>query len=112
MRFKPFRVDTPQINDRVFVRRHTADEITKGGLLLPEKAREAPPIGTVLSSTDPKLVPGMEVLFDAFGGRAFEIDGGFIALDTSEVIGTYERSDDGSTTPEAETPGPIATSSK
>ena len=55
--------------DRIIVRRDTADDKSKGGILLPESAKERPHIGTVLAAgADAGYEAGNRVLFTEYAG--------------------------------------------
>ncbi len=69
------------INDRVVVRRLAAEERTKGGIIIPDTAKEKPQQGEVIAvgpgKDDKKmqLKPGDRVLFGKYSGQEFELDG-------------------------------------
>ena len=67
------------LGDKVVVKRLDAEEITPGGIVLPDSAREKPQQGRVLSVGDGKLLPdgqrarhqvkeGDRVLFSSYAG--------------------------------------------
>jgi len=71
------------IGDRIIVRRETASETTKGGILLPDNAKNKPQRGTVLAvgpgrqKKDGTRVPmqlkvGDSVLFTSWAGDEFK----------------------------------------
>ena len=74
----------------VVVERNEADEVSKGGIIIPDKAREKPLHGKILAvgpgrfvefdHGQPRREPmpfdvGMEVYFSNYAGREVEIDG-------------------------------------
>ena len=72
------------LGDRVVIRRETADEKTKGGLYLPDTAKDKPARGTVVSIGCGKLLDngtrasfqikeGDKVLFISYAGEEFKI---------------------------------------
>lgn len=88
--------------DRVLVERFVPQTVTKGGIVLPEKAQNKVASGTVIS-TGPGRVnekgemcpvsvkPGDSVLLPEYGGTKVEVDNKeyFIFRD-SEIIGKWE----------------------
>ena len=74
------------LDDRVVVKPLEADEMTAGGIVLPDTAKEKPPRGKVLAVGPGRLldsgerckvsvVIGDEVLFGKYGGTDIEVDG-------------------------------------
>jgi chaperonin GroES len=74
------------INDKIIVKRLEAEEKTKGGIVLPDTAKEKPKQGKVLSIGDGKLLnngsrqsfavkEGDKVLFTSWAGSEVKIDG-------------------------------------
>jgi chaperonin GroES len=74
------------LNDKIIVKRLEAEEKTKGGIVLPDSAKEKPKQGKVLSLGDGKLLPngtrqgfmikeGDKVLFTSWAGSEVKIDG-------------------------------------
>ncbi|MDI6780153.1 MAG: co-chaperone GroES [Bacteroidota bacterium] len=72
--------------DRVVVKPEVADEKTKGGIILPDTAKEKPVIGTVVAvgpgkrTDDGKVQPmdvkvGDKVLYGKYSGTEVTIDG-------------------------------------
>jgi chaperonin GroES len=72
------------LGDRVVIRRETAEEKTKGGLYLPDTAKDKPARGTVVSIGDGKILDngkrstfqikeGDKVLFLSYAGEEFKI---------------------------------------
>ncbi|HBO45551.1 MAG TPA: co-chaperone GroES [Planctomycetaceae bacterium] len=72
------------LGDKVVVRRLEAEEITVGGIVLPEQARERPKQGRVLSVGDGRLLSdgtrvdlgvkeGDRVLFNSYAGTEVKI---------------------------------------
>ena len=79
MKFKPLR-------DKVLIKRLNEDEKTKGGIIIPDTAKEKPMQGTVVSvgigkkADDGKIIPmsvkqGDRVLFGKYAGTEIEVDG-------------------------------------
>ena len=72
--------------DRVIIKVLEAEEKTKGGIVLPDAAKEKPKQGRVLSVGDGQLLPngtrakhsvseGDRVLFSSYAGTEVKIDG-------------------------------------
>ena len=74
------------LNDKILVKRLEAEEVTKGGIVLPDAAKEKPKEGTVLALGDGKLLDdgqralfqvkvGDQILFTSYAGTDIKIDG-------------------------------------
>ena len=74
------------LGDKVLVRRLEAEEVTAGGIVLPDTAKEKPKEGKVLRLGDGKLLDdgkrapfqvevGNLVLFSSYAGTEIKIDG-------------------------------------
>ncbi|MFN9245853.1 MAG: co-chaperone GroES [Planctomycetota bacterium] len=74
------------LDDRVVVEPMAAEEVTAGGILLPDNAKEKPQRGTVIAVGPGKLLDngqrgslsvavGDEVIFGKYGGTEIEVDG-------------------------------------
>ena len=96
MHFRP-------LNDRVLVRRITADERTSGGIIIPETVQEKPHEGEVIAvgpgarNERGELVPsevkkGDRVLFAKWSGTEVKIDGeDLVILKESDILGVVEQ---------------------
>ena len=92
MKFRP-------LHDRVLVRRLESVEKTKGGIIIPDSAKEKPQEGEILSvgsgnrDESGKLVPldvkkGDKVLFGKWSGTEVKIDGeDLIIMKESDIMG-------------------------
>ena len=92
MAFKP-------LNDRVLVRRIESDTKTKGGLLIPDTAKEKPAEGEIVSvgegarKDSGELIPmavkaGDTVLFGKWSGTEVRIDGEeLLIMKESDILG-------------------------
>jgi len=90
------------LGDRVLVQRLEADEITKGGIILPDSAKEKPREAKVISvgagqlNEDGKRTPlavkkGDRILFSAYGGTEIKVDGeDYMILSEDEVLAVIE----------------------
>ncbi len=87
------------LHDRVVVRRLTAEEKTKGGIIIPDTAKEKPQegeivaVGTGARDEAGKLVPldvkkGDKVLFGKWSGTEVKIDGeDLLIMKESDILG-------------------------
>ena len=92
MKFRP-------LHDRVVVRRIDAEEKTRGGIIIPETAKEKPQEGEVVAvgpgarDEAGKLVPldvkaGDRVLFGKWSGTEVKVDGeDLIIMKESDILG-------------------------
>ena len=90
------------LSDRILVERVEEDEKTKGGLFIPDTAKEKPAEGKVVASgngrmgEDGKLLAmdvkvGDRVLFSKYGGTEVKIDGSdFLIMRQDDVLGVIE----------------------
>lgn len=92
------------LHDRVVVRRITALEKTKGGIIIPDSAQEKPSEGEVIAvgpggrDENGKLTPmdiksGDRVLFGKWSGTEVKIDGqDFLIMKESDIMGVLDAS--------------------
>ena len=90
------------LHDRILVRRVEEAETTKGGIIIPETAKEKPQEGEVISVGKGKVneegkvhpldvKPGDRVLFGKYSGNEITIDGDlFVIMREEEVLGILE----------------------
>ena len=90
------------LHDRVVVRRIQADEKTKGGIIIPDTAKEKPQEGEVVAvgkgkvGDDGKVVPldvkkGDKILFSKYAGTEIKIDGQeILIMREDDVLGVIE----------------------
>ena len=95
MKFRP-------LHDRIVIRRIEEEEKTKGGIIIPDTAKEKPQEGEVIAvgpgarDESGKLVPldvkvGDRVLFGKWGGTEVKIDGqDLLIMKESDVMGVIE----------------------
>ena len=95
MKFRP-------LHDRVVVRRLEGEEKSKGGIIIPDTAKEKPQEGEVVAvgpgarDEAGKLVPldvkpGDRILFGKWSGNEVKIDGEeFLIMKESDVMGVVE----------------------
>ena len=92
MAFKP-------LHDRVLVRRIQGEDKTKGGLIIPDSAKEKPAEGEIVSVGEgarkdsgeliaPSVKAGDRILFGKWSGTEVKIDGDdLIIMKESDVLG-------------------------
>ena len=85
--------------DRIVVKSAEAEEVTKGGIFLPDTAKEKPVIGDVIAcgpgkvSDDGKTIPmevkvGDKVLYGKYSGTEVLIDGAeYLIMRESDIFG-------------------------
>ena len=90
------------LHDRVLVKRIDAEEKTKGGIIIPDTAKEKPQEGEVIAvgpggrDESGKLVPldlrvGDRILFGKWSGTEIKLDGqDLIIMKESDVLGVIE----------------------
>lgn len=85
------------LGDRVVVERAASEEVTAGGIVLPDSAQDKPARGVILSVGDGRLLDdgsrsefqvkvGDNVLFTSYAGEAFKIDDQELTLMREEDI--------------------------
>ena len=86
------------LGGKVLISRLEAEETTRGGIVLPDAAREKPQKGTVLALGDGKLLDdgsrgkfqvakGDLVLFASYGGTEIKVEGEtYMLMDESDVL--------------------------
>jgi chaperonin GroES len=89
------------LHDRILVKRIAEEEKTKGGIIIPDTAKEKPQQGTVVAvgpgrREDGKVVPldvkaGDTVLFGKYAGTEIKIEGEeHLILREEDVLGIVE----------------------
>ncbi len=97
MKFRP-------LHDRVLVKRIEGEERTKGGIIIPDTAKEKPMEGRVIAAgsgtrnEDGKLTPldvkaGDRILFGKWSGTEVKMDGDeLLIMKESDILGIVEES--------------------
>ena len=97
MHFRP-------LHDRVVVKRVESEERTKGGIIIPDTAKEKPQEGEIIAvgpgarDENGKLVPldvkkGDRILFGKWSGTEVKIDGeDLLIMKESDIMGVVEGS--------------------
>ncbi len=87
------------LHDRVLVRRVASDEKTKGGLIIPDSAKEKPAEGEVIAVGEgarkdsgeliaPSVKKGDRILFGKWSGTEVTIDGEeMLIMKESDILG-------------------------
>ena len=87
------------LSDRILVKRLEEEEKTKGGIIIPDTAKEKPQQGKVVSVGDGKLLdngtriqpgvkPGETVLFAKYAGTEIKLDGeAYLILREDDIFG-------------------------
>ena len=90
------------LHDRVLVKRLDSEEKTKGGIIIPESAKEKPLEGKVLSTGDGKIgddgkpqalavKKGDKILFGKYSGTEIKVDGeDLIILREDDILAIVE----------------------
>ena len=86
------------LGEKVLIRRLEAEEMTRGGIVLPETAKEKPQKGTVMGVGDGKLLDdgsrakfqvskGDKVIFASYAGTEIKVSGGeYLLMDESDIL--------------------------
>ncbi|HEV3467869.1 MAG TPA: co-chaperone GroES [Pyrinomonadaceae bacterium] len=89
------------LHDRVLVRRMDEAEQVRGGIIIPDTAREKPQQGEVIAVGDGKILKdgtrrpldvkaGDRVLFGKYGGSEVKIDGEeYLIMREDEILGVF-----------------------
>lgn len=92
------------LHDRVLIKVLEAEQKTKGGIIIPDTAKEKPmegeviAVGTGLRNDDGKIIPldvkaGDRILFGKWAGTEVKIDGNeFLIMKESDIMGVIENS--------------------
>ncbi len=90
------------LQDRILVKRIAADEKSKGGIIIPDSAKEKPIEGVVVNvgngkvldngnTRAPEVKVGEKVLFGKYSGTEIKVDGEeHVILREDEVLGIFD----------------------
>ncbi len=90
------------LGDRVLLRRTAADEKTKGGIILPDSAKEKPAEGTIIAVGHGKIMDNGEraplsvkakdrVLFSSYAGSEIKVDGeNYLIMGEDEILAVVD----------------------
>lgn len=96
------KLNIKPLNDKVIVKRLTADDVTSGGIYLPDTAKEKPKRGTVQAVGNGKVLENGErgvmqlkkndeVLFTSYSGTEIKMNGEeYLIMDESDVLAVVE----------------------
>jgi chaperonin GroES len=88
--------------DKVLIKRVEAETTTKGGIVLPDSAKEKPRRGKIISVGDGKVLDNGQrvdfqvkandlVLFGAYGGTEIKLDGEeYLIMEESDILAVIE----------------------
>ncbi len=91
------------LNDRLLVKRLKEEEMTAGGIIIPDSAKEKPAEGEVVSVGPGKVADNGErvalqvkegdmVLFSKYGGTDVRLDGeDFLIMREDDILGIVEK---------------------
>ena len=91
------------LNDRLLVKRLKEEEMTAGGIIIPDSAKEKPAEGEVVAVGPGKVADNGErvalqvkdgdmVLFSKYGGTDVRIDGeDFLIMREDDILGIVEK---------------------
>ena len=91
------------LHDRVLVKRFSEEERSKGGIIIPDSAKEKPIQGEVVAvgqgrtTEDGKIRPldvkkGDRVLFGKYSGTEIKIDGDeFLMMREEDILGVFNQ---------------------
>ncbi|UJR81145.1 co-chaperone GroES [Sandaracinus amylolyticus] len=90
------------LHDRVLIQRVKEEEKTKGGIIIPDTAKEKPVEGKVIAVGSGKILedgsvrklevkPGDRVLFGKYSGQEIKVDGQeMVILREDDIVGVVE----------------------
>ena len=96
------RVKLQPLGDRVVVEREASEEVTAGGIVLPDSAKDKPARGTIVSVGDGRLLEdgtrgqiqvavGDRVIFNSYAGESFEVDDDeFLLMREDDILAVIE----------------------
>ena len=97
------RLRITPLDDRIVVEQHEAEEVTAGGIVLPEQAKEKPTRGTCVAAGPGKLLEsgnrgplsvkvGDDVLYGKYSGTEVDInEKKYTVLRESDVLAIIEK---------------------
>ncbi len=96
------KINIRPLNEKIVVKRVEAEEKTKGGIVLPDTAKEKPKEGIVISLGNGKLLESGDrakfqvkekdrVLFSAYAGTEIKIDGQeYLIMNEDDVLAVVD----------------------
>jgi chaperonin GroES len=101
-RYGGFCMQLKPLHDRILVKRLEEEQVTKGGIIIPDSAKEKPIKGEVVAvgqgktADDGKLIPmnvkqGDKVIFNKYAGTEIKIEGEeFLIMREDDVLAIIE----------------------
>ncbi len=96
------RIKLQPLGDRVVVEREASEEVTAGGIVLPDSAKDKPARGTIVSVGDGRLLEdgtrgqiqvavGDRVIFNSYAGESFQVDDDeFLLMREDDILAVIE----------------------
>ena len=96
------KIKLQPLGDRVVVEREESEEVTAGGIVLPDTAKDKPARGTIVSVGDGRLLDdgtrstlqvkvGDRVLFSSYAGEEFKIgDAELLLMREEDILAVIE----------------------
>ena len=96
------KLNIKPLGEKVIVKRVEASEMTKGGIVLPDSAKEKPKRGVVQAVGTGKLLDdgsrsemqvkeNEEIVFTSYAGSEIKIDGKeYLIMDESDILGVID----------------------
>lgn len=96
------KVKLQPLGDRVVVEREASEDVTAGGIVLPDTAKDKPARGTIISVGDGRLLddgtrhalqvkPGERVLFTSYAGEAIKVgDQELLLMREDDILAVIE----------------------
>ena len=96
------KVNLQPLHDRVVVQRDESEEVTTGGIVLPDSAKDAPARGTVVSVGDGIVLAdgtrtplqvqiGDRVIFSSYAGEEIAVDDdSYLLMRESDILAVIE----------------------
>ena len=91
------------LNDRILVKRLEAEKVTKGGIVLPDTAKEKPKEGEVVAVGPGRLLEngkrqplelkkGNKIIFESYAGTEIKIESKeYLLMKEDDVLGIIEK---------------------
>ena len=96
------KLNIKPLGEKVIVKRVEASEMTKGGIVLPDSAKEKPKRGVIQAVGTGKLLDdgsrsemqvkeNEEIVFTSYAGSEIKIDGKeYLIMDESDILGVID----------------------
>lgn len=96
------KIKLQPLGDRVVVEREASEETTKGGIVLPDAAKDKPSRGTIVSVGEGKLLDngsrgtlqvavGDRVIFSSYAGEVFKVgDDELLLMREDDILAVIE----------------------